>query len=62
MDLCGKDRATGGGAETGGEAPQFISLDDKFNCVVDMEADTQGLDNLCSSDNAQSLDSCKKKK
>ncbi|KAI5324268.1 hypothetical protein L3X38_033341 [Prunus dulcis] len=43
MDLCGKDRATGEGAETCAEAAEVMTPESDPNNIVDLESDTQDL-------------------
>ncbi|ONI01927.1 hypothetical protein PRUPE_6G167700 [Prunus persica] len=45
VDLCGKDRATGEGAETCFEAAEVMTPDSEPNNFVDLGADTQGFEN-----------------
>lgn len=42
VDLCGKDRATGHGAETGVEGTQFMTLEDDH--IVELDGDTEGVE------------------
>jgi hypothetical protein len=43
--LCGKDRATGEGAETGEEAYEIMTPIEGFN-VIDLDSETQGQEEL----------------
>ncbi|CAL9025511.1 unnamed protein product, partial [Prunus brigantina] len=44
VDLCGKDRATGEGAETCAEAAEVMTPESDPNNIVDLESDTQGFE------------------
>ncbi|XP_021819781.1 uncharacterized protein LOC110761592 [Prunus avium] len=61
VDLCGKDRATGEGAETCSEAAEVMTLDSEPNNFVDLGADTQGFENS-HIDDVSPNSSCPKKR
>ena len=46
MDLCGKDRATGEGAETGVEAVEIMTPPHNETNHIDLDGDTQGLEDI----------------
>ncbi|TQD89043.1 hypothetical protein C1H46_025434 [Malus baccata] len=46
VDLCGKDRATGEGAETGVEAFEIMTPPHIETNHIDLDGDTQGLDDI----------------
>ncbi|KAI5327595.1 hypothetical protein L3X38_026991 [Prunus dulcis] len=61
VDLCGKDRATGEGAETCSEAAEVMTPDSEPNNFVDLGADTQGFQNS-HIDDVSPNSSCPKKR
>ncbi|ONI30336.1 hypothetical protein PRUPE_1G245200 [Prunus persica] len=61
VDLCGKDRATGEGAETCFEAAEVMTPDSEPNNFVDLGADTQGFENS-HIDDVSPNSSCPKKR
>ncbi|CAL2272531.1 unnamed protein product [Prunus armeniaca] len=44
VDLCGKYKATGEGAETCAEAVEIMTPESDPNNIVDLESDTQGFE------------------
>ncbi|XP_008221375.1 PREDICTED: uncharacterized protein LOC103321353 [Prunus mume] len=57
VDLCGKDRATGEGAETCAEATEVMTPESDPNNIVDLESDTQGFES-CQVDDVSPSSSC----
>ncbi|BFG30222.1 hypothetical protein CerSpe_164960 [Prunus speciosa] len=61
VDLCGKDRATGEGAETCAEAAEVMTPESDPNIIVDLESDTQGFES-CQVDDVSLSSSCPKRR
>ncbi|XP_016650476.1 PREDICTED: uncharacterized protein LOC103335769 [Prunus mume] len=61
VDLCGKDRATGEGAETCAEDAEVMTLESDPNNIVDLESDTQGFES-CQVDHVSPSSSCPKRR